>query len=138
MKNKKLYLIAEDTYHKHIDEEVHLYGLLHQLAFLASKVKDPEDMEHLKDTALRYGQIAEELFESWNIPGRYLVYGDKADLHHLKDIELVEVEQENCMEDDDEEELSLRDALEDYRQQLLEEAEILAEAVAELDALDGE
>ncbi|EJF39908.1 hypothetical protein HMPREF1141_2784 [Clostridium sp. MSTE9] len=138
MKNKKLYLIAEDTYYKHIAEEVHLYGLLHQLAFLASKVKDPEDMEHLKDTALRYGQIAEELFEGWNIPGRYLVYGDKADLHHLKDIELVEVEQENYMEDDDEEELSLRDALEDYRQQLLEEAEILAEAVAELDALDGE
>lgn len=134
MKNKKLYLIAEDTYHKHIDEEVHLYGLLHQLAFFASKVKDPEDMEHLKDTALRYGQIAEELLESWNIPGRYLVYGDKADLENLKNVELIEVEPT----DDDEEELSLRDALEDYRQQLLEEAEILAEAVAELDALDGE
>lgn len=134
MKNKKLYLIAGDTYHKHIDEEVHLYGLLHQLAFLASKVKDPEDMEHLKDTSLRYGQIAEELFEGWNIPGRYLVYGDKADLENLKNVELIEVEPA----DDDEEELSLRDALEDYRQQLLEEAEILAEAVAELDALDGE
>lgn len=134
MKNEKLYLIAEDAYHKHIDEEVHLYGLLHQLAFIASKVKDTEDMEHLKDTALRYGQIAEELFEGWNIPGRYLVYGDKTDLENLKNVELIEVEPA----DDDEEELSLRDALEDYRQQLLEEAEILAEAVAELDALGGE
>lgn len=134
MKNEKLYLIAGDTYHKHIDEEVHLYGLLHQLAFIASKVKDTEDMEHLKDTALRYGQIAEELFEGWNIPGRYLVYGDKTDLENLKNVELIEVEPA----DDDEEKLSLRDALEDYHQQLLEEAEILAEAVAELDALDGE
>lgn len=134
MKNEKLYLIAEDTYHKHIDEEIHLYGLLHQLAFLASKVKDPEDMEHLKDTSLRYGQIAEELFEGWNIPGRYLVYGDKADLRHLKIIELLEVE----LEDNAEDENSLRDALEDYRQQLLEEAEILTEAVAELDVLGGE
>ena len=134
MKNEKLYLIAEDTYHKHIDEEVHLYGLLHQLAFIASKVKDPEDMEHLKDTSLRYGQIAEELFEGWNIPGRYLVYGDKTDLKNLKNVELIEVEPA----DDDEEELSLRDALEDYRQGLLEQAEIIAEAVAELDALDGE
>lgn len=77
MKNEKLYLIAGDTYHKHIDEEVHLYGLLHQLAFMAGKVKDAEDMENFQDTAVRYGQIAEELFEGWNIPGRYLVYGDK-------------------------------------------------------------
>lgn len=134
MKNEKLYLIAEDTYHKHIDKEVHLYGLLHQLAFIASKVKDTDDMEHLKDTALRYGQISDELFAEWNIPARYLVYGNKVDLENLKNVELIEVEPA----DDGEEELSLRDALEDYRQQLLEEAEILAEAVAELDALDGE
>lgn len=134
MKNKKLYLIAENTYHKHIDEEVHLYGLLHQLAFIASKVKDPEDMEHLKDTALRYGQIADELFAGWNIPGRYLVYGDKADLRNLKSVELLEVE----LEDNAEDENSLRDALEDYRQGLLEQAEIIAEAIAELDALGGE
>lgn len=134
MKNEKLYLIAEDTYYKHIDEEVHMYGLLHQLAFMASKVKDRSDMEHLKDTALRYGQIAEELFEGWNIPSRYLVYGDKADLRHLKSIELVEVEPEDGAEDEN----SLCDALEDYRQGLLEQAEIIAEAIAELDALDGE
>lgn len=135
MKNEKLYLIAEDTYHKHIDEEVHLYGLLHQLAFTASKVKDREDMEYLKDTALRYGQIADELFAGWNIPGRYLVYGDKADLSHLKDTELAEV---MPVEDDAEDEFSLCDVLQDYRQWLLEQAEIIAEAIAELDALGGE
>lgn len=135
MKNEKLYLIAEETYHKHIDEEVHLYGLLHQLAFVASKIKDREDMEHLKDTAIRYGQIADELFAGWNIPGRYLVYGDKTDLSHLKDMELTEV---ISVEDDAEDEFSLCDILEDCRQGLLEQAEIIAEAIAELDALGGE
>ena len=38
------YVIDSETYEKHIRDEVHLYGLLHQLAFLAGKVKDAEDM----------------------------------------------------------------------------------------------
>ena len=40
MKQEKLYVIEEKTYEAHIDEEVHLYGLLHQLAFLAGKIKE--------------------------------------------------------------------------------------------------
>ena len=40
MEQEKLYVIEEKTYEAHIDEEVHLYGLLHQLAFLAGKIKD--------------------------------------------------------------------------------------------------
>ena len=32
------YVIDSETYEKHIRDEVHLYGLLHQLAFLAGKV----------------------------------------------------------------------------------------------------
>ena len=51
MEQEKLYVIEEKTYESHIDEEVHLYGLLHQLAFLAGKVKDRRDMENLIDTA---------------------------------------------------------------------------------------
>jgi hypothetical protein len=31
------------------------------------------------------------MFEGWNIPGRYLVYGDKADLDMLKEKELSDV-----------------------------------------------
>ena len=45
MEQEKLYVIEEKTYEAHIDEEVHLYGLLHQLAFLAGKIKDREDVE---------------------------------------------------------------------------------------------
>ena len=64
MEQEKLYVIEEKTYEAHIDEEVHLYGLLHQLAFLAGKIKDRRDMENLIDTARRYGEIADQIFQA--------------------------------------------------------------------------
>ena len=91
MKNK-LYIIEGKTYLDHINDEVHLYGLLHQLAFLAGRIKDEEDVFHVLDTAKRYGEIAEEKFQRWDIPGRYLVFGDPKDLKGLMDKELDEVE----------------------------------------------
>lgn len=91
MKNK-LYVINGKIYLSHINDEVHLYGLLHQLAFLAGRIKDEEDVFHVLDTAKRYGEIAEEKFQSWGIPGRYLVFGDPKDLKGLMDKELDEVE----------------------------------------------
>ena len=91
MKNK-LYVIEGKTYLNHINDEVHLYGLLHQLAFLAGRIKDEEDVFHVLDTAKRYGEIAEEKFQGWGIPGRYLVFGDPKDLKGLMDKELDEVE----------------------------------------------
>ena len=83
------YVIDSETYEKHIRDEVHLYGLLHQLAFLAGKVKDAEDMANLVETAKHYGEIAEEKFDDWLIPGRYLVFGDRNDLAELKAAELT-------------------------------------------------
>ena len=83
------YVIDSKTYEKHINDEVHLYGLLHQLAFLAGKAKDEEDLENLAETAKRYGEIAEEKFAAWRIPGRYLVFGDRKDLAELKAAELT-------------------------------------------------
>ena len=91
MKNK-LYIIEGKTYLDHINDEVHLYGLLHQLAFLAGRIKDEEDVFHVLDAAKRYGEIAEEKFQGWDIPGRYLVFGDPKDLKGLMDKELDEVE----------------------------------------------
>ena len=91
MKNK-LYIIEGKTYLDHINDEVHLYGLLHQLAFLAGRIKDEEDVFHVLDTAKRYGEIAEEKFQGWDIPGRYLVFGDPKDLKVLMDKDLDEVE----------------------------------------------
>ena len=83
------YVIDSETYEKHIRDEVHLYGLLHQLAFLAEKAKDEKDLENLAETAKRYGEIAEEKFAVWRIPGRYLVLGDRKDLAELKATELT-------------------------------------------------
>ena len=83
------YVIDSETYEKHIRDEVYLYGLLHQLAFLAGKAKDEKDLENLADTAKRYGEIAEEKFTAWRIPGRYLVFGDRSDLAELKAAELT-------------------------------------------------
>ena len=91
MKNK-IYIIEGKTYLNHINDEVHLYGLLHQLAFLAGRIKDEEDVFHVLDTAKRYGEIAEEKFQGWDIPGRYLVFGDPKDLNDLMEKELDEVE----------------------------------------------
>lgn len=91
MKNK-IYIIDGKTYLSHINDEVRLYGLLHQLAFLAGRIKDEEDVFHVLDTAKRYGEIAEEKFQGWGIPGRYLVFGDPKDLNDLIEKELDEVE----------------------------------------------
>ena len=63
MEQEKLYVIEEKTYEAHIDEEVHLYGLLHQLAFLAGKIKDREDVEAFGDKADLAGMKARELCE---------------------------------------------------------------------------
>ena len=83
------YAIDSKTYENHINDEVHLYGLLHQLAFLAEKAKDGKDLENLAETAKRYGEIAEEKFSAWRIPGRFLVFGDRKDLAELKAAELT-------------------------------------------------
>ena len=83
------HVIDSETYEKHIRDEVHLYGLLHQLAFLAGKVKDADDMANLVETSKHYGEVAEEKFDDWLIPGRYLVFGDQSDLAELKEAELT-------------------------------------------------
>ena len=74
MEQEKLYVIEEKTYEAHIDEEVHLYGLLHQLAFLAGKIKDREDVEAFIAAAKRYGQIADDKFDAWNTTDRRVWY----------------------------------------------------------------
>ena len=89
MEQDMKYVIDSKTYENHINDEVHLYGLLHQLAFLAEKAKDEKDLENLAETAKRYGEIAEEKFAAWRIPGRYLVFGDRKDLAELKAAELT-------------------------------------------------
>ena len=46
-------------------------------------------MANLVETSKHYGEIAEEKFAAWRIPGRYLVFGDRKDLAELKAAELT-------------------------------------------------
>lgn len=62
------YVIDSETYENHIRDEVHLYGLLHQLAFLAGKVKDAEDMANLVETAKHYGEIVRKSLTTGSFP----------------------------------------------------------------------
>ena len=57
MKNK-IYIIDGKTYLNHINDEVHLYGLLHQLAFLAGRIKDEEDVFHICSNLSRISSIS--------------------------------------------------------------------------------
>lgn len=95
---EKVYMISEKVYHKHINAEVHMYGMLRQLGFLAGKVTDQEDLVTLQESALSFGDVAEEMIEELQIPARYLTYGDTEDLEYLKEKELTELENDPDIE----------------------------------------
>ena len=84
-KKDNIYLIGAASYEDTVEQRLTLYSYIRQLAFLAKHMKTAEDYIHLKRAAAAYGDKAEELFASWDIPGRYLVYGDPGDLDALRE-----------------------------------------------------
>lgn len=102
-KKDNIYLIGAASYEDTVEQRLTLYSYIRQLAFLAKNMKTAEDYIHLKRAAAAYGDKAEELFASWDIPGRYLVYGDPSDLDALREKELLdygEDDGDNLAEDD--------------------------------------
>lgn len=99
--NKKpyIYMIAEDTYEDTVHERILLYSFVRQLAHLTKKAETMEDFFHLKEAAAIFGSQAEELFETWDIPGRYVVYGDPGDLDGIKEMELLDYGGNDLAED---------------------------------------
>ena len=89
-KKDNIYLIGAASYEDTVEQRLTLYSYIRQLAFLAKHMKTAEDYIHLKRAAAAYGDKAEELFASWDIPGRYLVYGDPGDLNALREKELLD------------------------------------------------
>lgn len=89
-KKDNIYLIGAASYEDTVEQRLTLYGYIRQLAFLAKHMETAEDYIHLKRAAAAYGEKAEELFASWDIPGRYLVYGDPCDLDALREKELLD------------------------------------------------
>ena len=89
-KKDNIYLIGAASYEDTVEQRLTLYSYIRQLAFLAKHMKTADDYIHLKRAAAAYGDKAEELFASWDIPGRYLVYGDPGDLDALREKELLD------------------------------------------------
>lgn len=110
-KKDNIYLIGAASYEDTVEQRLTLYSYIRQLAFLAKHMKTAEDYIHLKRAAAAYGDKAEELFASWDIPGRYLVYGDPGDLDALREKELLDYGEDDV--EDDEGDLAEDDLTED-------------------------
>jgi len=90
MNNENIYMISEEVYEATVNERILLYGFIRQLAFQMKRAETMEDFFHLKEAAALYGGQAEKLFETWDIPGRYVVYGNPGDLDGIKELELLD------------------------------------------------
>ena len=104
MNKEKIYMITEETYEATVNERIRLYGLIRQMAFLTKRAETLEDFFHLKEAAAIFGAQAEALFETWDIPGRYVVYGDSGDLDSIKELELLDYGEDDPGEDQEAEE----------------------------------
>ena len=69
-----------------------------------------DEIRHLQEVAHLYGEQAEEMFRCWDIPKRFLAFGDTEDLAAIKRIELLdyEAEEESGEAEDDWEEKFFR------------------------------
>ncbi len=94
MSNEKICKITKETYETTVNERILLYGMIRQLTFQMKRAETMEDFFHLKEAAAIFGAQAEALFETWDIPGRYVVYGDPGDLDGIKELELLGDEDE--------------------------------------------
>jgi len=101
--NNEHYLIHKDDYIKHIDEKVMLYSFVKQLTHHIAKLPPTQANASIKKMAGAYILVAEKLFDSWGIPGSYLVFGEEADLTELMENELIAPEDAGYYPIDDDE-----------------------------------
>ena len=100
--NNEHYLIHKDDYVKHINEKVMLYSFVKQLAHHVTKMKMTPANEHICKMAKHFYIEADKMFDSWGIPGSYLVFGDESDLVELMENELIAPEDAGYYPCDDE------------------------------------
>lgn len=87
--NNEHYLIHKDDYIKHIDEKVLLYMMVQQLTFQIGKLTPTKKTESLCLVAKRYSEMINAMFQTWGIPGSYLVFSKESDLAELMENELI-------------------------------------------------
>ncbi len=138
MNKENVYMIAEETYEATVNERVLLYGMIRQMAFLTKRAETMEDFFHLKEAAAIFGSQAEELFETWDIPGRYVVYGAPGNLDGIKEMELLDYGEDDPGEDmedtEDEEGVSFFEVMEGLIAKSKAVTTDMEAALAELDS----
>lgn len=87
--NNEHYLIHKDDYIKHIDEKVLLYMMVQQLTFQIDKLTPTKKNEALRRVSKRYSEMIDAMFQTWGIPGSYLVFSKESDLAELMENELI-------------------------------------------------
>lgn len=90
MNNQKVYMIDSDMYEDIVRERVMLYSFIRQITFQARRLGSQRDICHLQEMAHLYGEQAEEMFGGWDIPKRFLAFGNPEDLAGIKRIELLD------------------------------------------------
>lgn len=101
MNKQKVYMIDGDMYEDIVRERVTLYSFIRQLSYMSKRLFSQEDIKHLQEMAQLFGEQAEALFDCWNIPHRFLAFGESSDLAAIKELELLDYEGED--EDDPDE-----------------------------------
>lgn len=94
MSNQKVYMIDGAMYEDIVRERVLLYSFVRHLAYQTKRLFSQRDIRHLQEVAHLYGEQAEEMFRCWDIPKRFLAFGDVEDLAAIKRIELLDYEDE--------------------------------------------
>jgi len=90
LNNQKVYMIDSDMYEDIVRERVMLYSFIRQITFQARRLGSQRDICHLQEMAHLYGEQAEEMFGGWDIPKRFLAFGNPEDLAGIKRIELLD------------------------------------------------
>ena len=83
-------MIDGAMYEDIVRERVMLYSFVRHLAYHAKRLSSQRDIRHLQEVAHLYSKQAEEMFRCWDIPKRFLAFGDPEDLVGIKRIELLD------------------------------------------------
>lgn len=102
--NNEMYLIHKDDYINHIDNQLHLYVMVKQLALNIKRLAPNRGSKKISDMANHYNAIAESMFKSLGIPKSYMLFGDEEALAELMENELIAPEDAGYYPIDDEDE----------------------------------
>ena len=100
--NNEMYLIHKDDYINHIDNQLHLYVMVKQLALHINRLAPNRGSKKISDMAKHYNALAESMFKSLGIPKSYLLFGDEDALTELMENELIAPEDAGYYPIDDE------------------------------------